>query len=549
MKTMTKLIALMMTTIMLFSFVACGLSDGTGDGVDDSTCVDTVLSPSERVNYSSSDKQFKFFAYSSLSNGKTRINSTSEIDVGESFITKERIQEYYDSGMGYLLPQSKAVANSASQPDFTATQLYQVLNWAEELGKYKSVLVTDNQIYLPYNKAKAESAYANLTADDWQEITCIGTDYEWQFASEAELDAHMKTQLLRYCYHPAFAGVFLPDEPRAKWLNVIGEMYRSLRRVQQDLGIAEEDFFINSNLLPCPPRSQKESNWPSISTSYSEDKLDRLRAAYKIYLERFMQATGSKYITVDTYPLNYSDGEYGIYYNLLANLQIMAEVAKEYDAKIIIITQCCSYGTVRVVNQDDLYFLTNLIMSFGAANIGYFTYYTHEFDGTNVFNENGSMVNSFGDKTPVYYYVKQVNTRAQKLAPTILNFDYTASKVYAHKDCKDAYVQDGLKQQEFLNIAEFQKLKSVEINKESAVVTELYDNERDNYMYAVTNTCDPRKKGATYYQTATLTFDSEYNRVYVYFNGEYKVYELSENNTLTLKMRPGEAHYIIPYAE
>ncbi len=529
MKRFVKIISLLMAMILLSSLVACN---------DSSDVVDvSEPAPIERLDYSNSGKKFNFFGYSSLFDGSIQYDADTTYEVGESFVNKERIKEYFDSGMGFMLPQTTALPGA----DFVGSKAENIMNIAAELGHEKSVVLTDNWLYNPYNQAK--SSFAD--EEDWTKITCIGTDYDWQFASEAELDAYVKARLEKYYKHPAFQGVFLPDEPRAKFLNVIGEVYKSLRRVQKELGI--EEMYINANLLPYYPSLVDEA-YPKVETSFHKDKEQRQHEAYRRYLERFMQASGAEYLQADIYPM--SNGTGRVYRNYVLNMQLMAEVAKKYDAKILVVTQTTAYGGTKIVTEEDLRYLLNMTVGFGAYNVGYFTYYTHEFDGTNVFNDNGSMMNMFGDKTAIYYNVQKLNAEFQKLAPTILNFDYQTSKIYysnnnntlnEHMDIADFYV--GKK-----DFADFVKLKDFSLNKECCIVNELYDKERDNYMYAVINSVSTEFSGSTVYETATLTFGEEYNKAYVYYNGKYKVYDLDENNSISVKTRPGEAQYVMPFA-
>ena len=66
----------------------------------------------------------------------------------------------------------------------------------------------------------------------------------------------------------------------------------------------------------------------------------------------------------------------------------------------------------------------------------------------------------------------------------------------------------------------FKEVESFEINKECALVSELYDDENDQYMYMVQNVVDPEYQGSKAYQTATITFKKGYTHALVYKNGE-----------------------------
>jgi hypothetical protein len=131
----------------------------------------------------------------------------------------------------------------------------------------------------------------------------------------------------------------------------------------------------------------------------------------------------------------------------------------------------------------------------------------------------------------------------QKLAPTILNFNYKTSQVYKKTPCiynsghvTLAHKGDG-----------FEKLENVDINKECALVTELYDSTKGNYMYMFQNVVDPINKGSTVYQTLTADFDDDCKYAVVFEKGERSIVKLKKGGKLTLKHAPGHATYVIPY--
>ena len=94
---------------------------------------------------------------------------------------------------------------------------------------------------------------------------------------------------------------------------------------------------------------------------------------------------------------------------------------------------------------------------------------------------------------------------------------------------------------------DFTALKNVEINKEVALVTELYDEAKQNYMYMVQNIVDSTRKGSKAFQTTTLTFDSKYTHVAVFVKGEQTVKKLEKGGKLILKHKAGEATYVMPF--
>ncbi len=537
MKKFAKIIALFMAMLMLVSLCACNDTESE------------ELNIPERIDYSQSGKEFDYYTYKSLNAGYYNLFGR-DFFVGESFVNEEYIKEYFESGMKWLCPQ--VVATGKGPNDFKDSPIQKVLDTCHDLGYDKSVVLTDNVIYEPYHQAQNEienGAWADET--DWSKITCIGTEFDWQWESEAELDAYFEERMSAYAHHPAFQGVYMPDEPGARYMKIIGETYRSLRRVQKKLGL--EEMFININMLPYFTQLVS-SSYPVVEKDFHVNEEQRQHEAYRRYIKSYFEETQAEYIQADLYPM-LEDGMYRLY---LINVQLMAEVAKEYGAKIIILNQTHSNVGQVMTSYESLNYQNNIAYGFGAVNNAYYSYFTLDDgygagDASFIHRDDGSMMSRFGDKTPVYDIVKELNQKGQVLAPYILNFDYQTHALYSGKELNtfcEAYDYAELFSS-YQDFAEFKKLTNYSVNKEYSVVSELYDEEKDNYMYMAMNVTDPiyTSRGSAVYQTATLTFASEYNKALVFTNGKWKTYNLDETNTLTVKMRPGEAHYIIPYAE
>ncbi len=539
MKKYAKIFSIIMAVVMLSSLCACANNGGNSANNGGGTALENIKVP-DKVNYSNSGKQFNYFTYKSINAGKYEVIEGS-FDVGESFVTKEYIKEYFESGMKFLSTQVVATP-SADETKFSTSLLKQVLDWTHELGYDKSVVITDNVLYSPYNTVKAQAESGSLVGEeDFDKYSIIG-NASWQYKNEAELDAVVEKRIKLYGDHPAFQGVFLPDEPYGKYLKVIGETFRSIRRVEKKLG--REPMYININLLPYGGTALKA--FPAVEQSFHSSQEQRNHEQYRRYIDTYFKETGADFVQVDIYPMYESD--MNDYYVL--NAMILADVAKKYDAKVILINQAHYNKGQRPVSYESINYQNNLFYGFGALNIGYYAYFTLDDGGKYIHHDPSSMMSRFGDKGKTYDIVKSINAVGQELAKTILNFNYnTAVMCYSnefnyvsdHVDTADTYLYRH-------DFSEFNKLTAFDVDKESCVVTELYDADKENYMYMAFNAIDPLNKGATTYQTAKLTFAKEYNKAYAFYNGGYKVYDLDSSNSLTVKMRPGEAHYIIPYA-
>ncbi len=548
MKKLIKILCLILSMILLLSATACGEEE-------ESPSADAPLVIPDRVNYLDSGKQFDYYTYRSINRSSFSYYDGALYSVYEEFLTKERIQEYFESGMKLMCPQTSAQANGYSTP-FEGSTLETLMDMCHELGYDESVVVTDTYIYLyPEDLIKNQRKNGDLLGiTDWDKFSIIG-DYEWQFADLQEFADFIEIQMRPYYFHPAFGGVFMDDEPSGEYMKVTGETYKAIKMAEKKLkaekaerlGVSVdsiEDMYINMNLLPYY-ESIAQWYWP-VEESFHEDEHQRNHEAYRRYIENYFKETGADFVQADLYPMKSNN----VQEEYIVTLQIMAEEAKKNDAKLIIVTQANTDQNQRVMTREDMNYINNLTYGFGAMNIGYYAYTNLDDAGTFIYNDNGAMITRFGEKTAVYDIVKEANEVGQKLAPTILNFDYVSNKTYLcdnprsnqiHMVCAENYIGKE-------DFTEFVKLVDFSINKESAIVTELYDSERENYMYMAFNSTDTFLRGSAAYQTAKLTFTSEYNKALVFFNGEYKIFDLDAQHSLTVKMASGEAHYIIPFA-
>ena len=374
-----------------------------------------------------------------------------------------------------------------------------------------------------------------------------------QFATEADLDAAIASYLAPYKDHEAFYGVMLGDEPFYYHAENYGQVYRSIKRVMPECyiqynlnpitagtGVQNVNGVLLDNIdLRFPELKEGDEGY---GKELTED--EELIARYKAYIRLFMDKTGANYIQYDQYPFRHADSVDQYYF---LGLQVIAELAKEYDAEFYFVSQ--TYGQTdgvpkpRYLTQEDLYWLNNSLIGFGIKQISYFTYFTKADNNKEHFIDGNSFLTWYGEKTDIYNWMQQIMKEEQKLAPTILNFDYTTSKIYV----KNPTIFNSVYAMKTIETADFKLVKDVSVNKEVVLVSELYDEAKGNYMYMVQNIIDTAHKGSKTYQTTVLTFGEEYTHVVKFVKGERSIVELEEGGKLTLKQKPGEATFVIPY--
>ena len=486
-------------------------------------------------DYSFNSYGFDFFGYSALTDGTWReydetTGETIEHFGGEDFRNVYRIEEYKEAGMTILFPQSScAIEWNEDNFNFNTSKLKEVMDMSVQAGLSK-VIVADYRL--------------NVLV---KEESIIGEGK--QFATEAELDAHMKTLMSQYVKHPAFYGVQLRDEPKYTMLESFGQLYRSIKRCFPDI-------YIQCNLFP-PVGGTVGSLFPTPSETtkakYSALGFDSMHAerfaAYEEYLTMYLDYTGADYIMYDHYPLT----DYGIYECFVGGMQVAANVCAERGVDFKFVSQTMTMqgpdtaDNQRIMSEDDLRYLNNMALGFGVKELAYFTYITRDnnfySDGTlaEEFLDGGSFINRDGTKTDVYYYMREILAENQAFASTILSFDYQTSATYiasgyAHSTTNAISTSKG----------SFAKVSNVFVNTESALVSELYDKYNNRYMYMVQNITDSIYQTAGTNQTVKLTFNEDYEYAIVWKNGEKSVVRLT-NNEYVAKLQSGEAVYVIPF--
>lgn len=494
-------------------------------------------------DYSDSTKQFDFYGYSALIDG-WNIDGV-DYDVEEDYLSVERIKEYKDAGMTIYFPQSAAAVSEAVAKDFANSAAKRALDYSLEAGIDK-VILNDYRIQ---SLTKANFG----TENQIKAMVKDGTIYEHEnygligegkkFATEAELDAFVEECLSLYIDHPAFYGIMLGDEPFFYHAKSYGEMFRSIKRVSEKL---QKDVYIQYNLNPIGIANGEDTrSWrcPPLENTDGMSETELMIAAYDAYLRLFMDETGADYLQFDHYPLYDAEKVMEIYF---VGLQIAAEVVKDYDVEFYFVTQTFNMtdgSTVRrTLSEADMYWLNNMLLGFGVKQVSYFTYFTKADNNAEHFKDGQSFLTWEGEKTDIYYWMQKIMAEEQKFAPTILNFDYKTSQVF-----KGSSLVFGLSHVMYkIDTPALTKVTNVEVNKEVALVTELYDEAKGNYMYMFQNVVDPMKKGSKAFQTITATFAEEYKYAAVYVKGERTLVALDDGK-LTMKHKPGEATYVIPY--
>ena len=515
MTTWKKIASCVLSGLLLCSCVACDVKEDSTQRV--LTEKEIVALGDKIPDYASSNEKFDFFAYSSLSDGTFEVGGVT-YSVGEDFRTLERIEEYLESGLNIVMPQSTAsvAVNAGEGFNFERSDLKKVMDLTQEAGG--KLIVTDYRLYAMVQKD--------------------GSVGEGKlFENEEAIDAVVRKYMESYVNHPAFYGLQLCDEPDYWYFAGLGDVYKSIQRCYPGTKV-----FMNKlppvtgirvgddEAFPVPTQEEKQA---MLDQGYSVNLAEFL-ASWKKYLEMFLDATGAEYIMYDQYPL----GSDYIGQTYVCGLQIAAKLAKERNVDLILVSQTYTpdSANTRTLTEEDLRWLNNMSMGFGIDQIAYYTYWQRsEQTYCNAF------MTYYGDKTSVYYDMQKILTENQKFAPVIKSFDYVTSGWFTQKfSSYDAsHIQVCAK-------GSFAKISDFVCDKETVLISELYDNGNNRYMYMIQNAIDPAYKASTTYQTATMTFTESYAYAVVWKNGEQSVVKLV-GNKYSVTQHPGEAVYVIPF--
>ena len=504
-------------------------------------------------DYSANKDRFEFFTYTSPTDGYYYIDGL-EYYSGEDFTTVERYKEMLDCGFTILyLNRKGAIYNDTV---WETSQAKKSFENAYAAG-FRKIITVDYRINSIIDSGS--TVFDSEKAQNDSEYDQDPTHYT--YPDRETLDAQIKEYMSMYASMPGFYGLVLLDEPRMSKAEIYGEVYKSLYRVAESLGI--DNFFVHSNFLPIGASTDNYGKACSIEhneenpASECKEGFHSYEQMYRDYIEAFLKETGMSRISADTYAFR---GALGLYPGMYPSIQILREEATKYNAKLSYCLQSFhSYSgnqeAFRRVDKAMMYMEMNSLVGFGASNFAYYTYMPHpETSVSSGDVGDGSFLTWLGERTNIWYYGQQLMSEMQQFAPVILSYDFQGSKFYFGDVIKygvgnhlESTLQTETKTTlKWNNDYEFNLLKNVKIDNDIALTTELYDKENDLYMYMVQNVIDPvnAKRGNTD-ETVEVTFDSEYTYVAEFDCGKLRYVPL-ENGVYKKNLSAGYAVYLIP---
>ena len=332
-----------------------------------------------------------------------------------------------------------------------------------------------------------------------------------KFASEEELDVYVASCIDDYVTEEGFYGVILKDEPSYEYATSMGQLYRSIKRVED---LMNTEIYVHINLLPMDV---------GVQGLYIAEPTSSVYADYKSYVSLFLETTGADLICVDKYP--FFPREFSFNTNYYSTYKVLAEACNEYGAEFGFVLQSYTSVNVRKVSQEEMNLQMNAALAFGAKEISFFTYVPKPIEVTEDVYDY-SFIDLQGNKTEVYDYAKNAIADAKAVERLLADYDYRGSAI-----------SENSSEVEFKNDT-FARLTYAAT--EWTLITESYNERTDSYLYTVV--------GADLKATSTVTMTfTGCTKAYVVVDGVGKTVNLT-NGEYTVDLALGEVIYIIPLA-
>jgi hypothetical protein len=212
--------------------------------------------------------------------------------------------------------------------------------------------------------------------------------YDWATVDAVKARTNVAGLVAEVGRHPALYGYYLRDEPSAG-------SFAGLATV--------------ANLV----REFSPGKWPYINLFPDYANNDQLgTAGYADYLERFIATCHPSIISYDNYSL-LDDGS--VRESYWSNLESVRAACKKHGLEFWNIVLSVAHFSYREVSVADLRFEAYTTLAYGGRGLAYFTYFAPQTG-----NYRLAPVDQFGNLTPTWYSLQNVNLQVQKLAPTLL---------------------------------------------------------------------------------------------------------------------------------
>lgn len=220
--------------------------------------------------------------------------------------------------------------------------------------------------------------------------------YDWTNVNEVEARQKVASLVAEVGSHPALYGYYLRDEPNAS-------LFPGLAKV--------------ADLI----RELSPGKWPYINLFPDYASTFQLGTSnYTEHLERFITTCHPTILSYDNYSLMEDGSVRAAYWS---NLEAIRAAARKHGLQFWNIVLSSAHFDYREVTAADFRFQAYTTLAYGGRGLSYFTYFTPDHG-----NYRMGPIDQFGNQTPTWYFMQNVNLQIQKLAPTLLQL--TSDAVY-----------------------------------------------------------------------------------------------------------------------
>jgi hypothetical protein len=212
--------------------------------------------------------------------------------------------------------------------------------------------------------------------------------YDWTNVEASAARKNVQSLIAQVNNHPAVFGYYLRDEPSASYFPGLEKVASVVRE-----------------LAP--------GKWPYINLFPNHATPDQLAAPnYDKYLDQFITTCKPPILSYDHYAL-FDDGSIGGQY--FQNLEQMRAAALRTKSPFWNIVLSVAHFNYHEPTAAGMRFQAYTTLAYGGRGLSYFTYFAPQ-----VGNYRLAPIDQFGNKTPTWYFMQNVNLQVLKLAPTLL---------------------------------------------------------------------------------------------------------------------------------
>ncbi len=205
---------------------------------------------------------------------------------------------------------------------------------------------------------------------------------------DAEIERRVNALVARVSGHPALFGYYLRDEPGASAYPGLGKWKAAFQKADPK-GLAYINLFPNY-------ASPGQMNVPT----------------YAEYVESYVTTVQPAFISYDHYALMDDGSLRGGYFQ---NLEVVRASALRHDLSFWNIVLSNAHFNYAEPSPAGFRFQLYTTLAYGARGISYFTYFT-----PNVGNYRLGPIDQFGNKTPTWDMLRNVNLQLHRLGPTYI---------------------------------------------------------------------------------------------------------------------------------